>query len=70
MSPPLTGISTSNSYMLDLNVEANSVYLSRPPESPYNHQAQESDLVQQCGHEETTVVRPSEQRELAPESGK
>lgn len=69
MSPSLTGLSMSNSYMLDLNVEANSVYLSRPPDSPYNVQGQEGDGPQQCEHEETTVIRPSEQRELAPESG-
>ncbi|CAH1132979.1 unnamed protein product [Ceutorhynchus assimilis] len=63
-SPILANLPTSNSYMLDLNVEANSVYLSRPPEI-----LEVENVQQQCKHEETTVVRPSEQRELAPESG-
>uniref|UniRef100_A0AAR5PNH8 1-phosphatidylinositol-3-phosphate 5-kinase n=1 Tax=Dendroctonus ponderosae TaxID=77166 RepID=A0AAR5PNH8_DENPD len=68
ISPSLTGLSTSNSYMLNLNLEANSVYLSRPLESPYGQQNQENE-VRTHTHEETTVVQPSDQRELAPESG-
>ncbi|XP_050300649.1 1-phosphatidylinositol 3-phosphate 5-kinase [Anthonomus grandis grandis] len=65
---PLGPLPTSNSYTLDMNVEASSVYLCRPPESPYCVETPATE-VQSCKHEETTVVRPSEQRELAPESG-
>ncbi|KAF7268563.1 hypothetical protein GWI33_018316 [Rhynchophorus ferrugineus] len=69
ISPSLAGLSTSSSYMLNLNVEASTVYLSRPPDSSYDAPSGENEIQQQCGHEETSVVRPSEQRELAPESG-
>ncbi|XP_066249810.1 1-phosphatidylinositol 3-phosphate 5-kinase isoform X1 [Euwallacea similis] len=67
MSPPLQGLSTSNSYKLNLNLKASSVYLSRPPESPI--QNEDNEPSKQFNHEETNVVRPSEKRELAPESG-
>lgn len=53
--------------MLDLNLEANTVYLSRPLEAGYKSpNSAEPDYKEQ---QETTIVRPSEQRELAPESG-
>ncbi|XP_030762817.1 1-phosphatidylinositol 3-phosphate 5-kinase [Sitophilus oryzae] len=69
ISPSLPGLSSSSSYMLNLNVEASTVYLSRPTDLSYDIQNQDVENVQQCEHEETTVIRPSEQRELAPESG-
>ncbi|KAJ8957069.1 hypothetical protein NQ318_007282 [Aromia moschata] len=59
-------LTSSSSYMLDLNIEANTVYLSRPPEEYKSPCSPEADYRE---HQETTVVRPSEQRELAPESG-
>lgn len=60
-------LTSSSSYMLDLNLEANTVYLSRPPEPGYKSpDSAEPDYKE---HQETTIVRPSEQRELAPESG-
>ncbi|KAL1517363.1 hypothetical protein ABEB36_001133 [Hypothenemus hampei] len=66
LSPSLPGISTSNSYTLNLNVEANSAYLSRPLDSPNDEQLPTSS----CKHDEgITAIRLSEQRELAPESG-
>ncbi|XP_018563541.1 putative 1-phosphatidylinositol 3-phosphate 5-kinase [Anoplophora glabripennis] len=60
-------LTSSSSYMLDLNLEANTVYLSRPFEAGYKSpDSIEPDYKEQ---QETTIVRPSEQRELAPESG-
>lgn len=60
-------LTSSSSYMLDLNLEANTVYLSRPLEAGYKSpDSAEPDYKEQP---ETTIVRPSEQRELAPESG-
>lgn len=63
--PPLA----SNSYKLDLNVGASSVYLSRPLESPQLCEEEGEVIPQFESMEESEVVRPSEQRELAPESG-
>lgn len=54
--------------MLNLNLEANSVYLSRPLGLP--HQPSQENEARIHTHEEATVVQPSDQRELAPESGK
>lgn len=61
-------MTSSSSYMLDLNIEASTVYLSRPavpnsPDSEDGTQQYKSACV------ETPVVRTSEQRELVPESG-
>ncbi|CAH1155707.1 unnamed protein product [Phaedon cochleariae] len=60
-------MTSSSSYMLDLNLEANTVYLSRPPEVEFKF----SDVSEpdQREHEGNTVVRPTEQLEAAPESG-
>lgn len=58
---------SSSSYMLDLNLEANTVYLSRPSDAGYKSpDVNTSDSKKQ---EETNIVRPSEQLENAPESG-
>lgn len=61
-------MTASSSYMLDLNIEASTVYLSRPavPNSPDSEDGPEQ-YVSSCV--ETPVVRTSEQRELVPESG-
>lgn len=54
--------------MLDLNIEASTVYLSRPavPNSPDSEDGTEQ---YKSTSVETPVVRTSEQRELVPESG-
>ncbi|EFA00380.1 1-phosphatidylinositol 3-phosphate 5-kinase [Tribolium castaneum] len=62
---PLT---SSSSYMLDLNVEANTVYLSRPLASSYSIQSGDSGDVS-CCETDITTVRTSEQREFVPEAG-
>lgn len=61
-------MTSSSSYKLDLNIEASTVYLSRPavPNSPDSEDGAEQ-YVSSCV--ETPVVRTSEQRELVPESG-
>ncbi|CAG9857457.1 unnamed protein product [Phyllotreta striolata] len=61
----VTEMRSSSSYMLDLNVEANTVYLSRPL-NEYNQQVEQAE---QPEVKETDVVRPSKQVEVAPESG-
>lgn len=58
--------------MLDLNIEANTVYLSKPPSSVQNLHSPDScdinlDKVIMC--EEAPAVKTSEQREFVPESG-
>lgn len=53
--------------MLDLNLEANTVYLSRPLDE-YKHQ-NSSTVSEQQEKQETEIVRPPEQVEAAPESG-
>ncbi|CAH1099797.1 unnamed protein product [Psylliodes chrysocephalus] len=60
-------ITSSSSYMLDLNLEANTVYLSRPLDE-YKHQ-NSSTVSEQQEKQETEIVRPPEQVEAAPESG-
>ncbi|XP_056640270.1 1-phosphatidylinositol 3-phosphate 5-kinase [Diorhabda sublineata] len=60
-------LTSSSSYLLDLNLEANTVYLSRPPDE-YKTQ----NAVTVSDHQEKNemlVVRPTEQIEIAPESG-
>lgn len=61
-------MTSSSSYMLDLNIEASTVYLSRPavPNSPDSEDGTEQ---YKSACVETPVVRTSEQRELVPESG-
>lgn len=62
----------SSSYTLDLNVEANTVYLSRPPASVYSPSSPESESgleKHKATCKEIPVVRTSEQREFVPESG-
>lgn len=76
LSPPF-GISSgrltsSSSYTLDLNIGANTVYLSRP--LPSSHSISSPDDVettegQKIFSMETSVIRTSEQRENVPESG-
>lgn len=61
-------LTSSSSYMLDLNLEANTVYLSRPLDVEYKKI--ETNDPNYVSKEETTIVRPSEQLEIAPESGK
>lgn len=58
---------SSSSYMLDLNLEANTVYLSRPADVEYK--TIERNEINFKDKEETTVVRPSEKLEVASESG-
>lgn len=65
--PPL--LKTSSSYMLDLNVEANTVYLSKPLSSPQNTLPSESNETDYHDFGDKLEVRTSEQREFAPESG-
>lgn len=60
---------SSSSYMLDLNVEANTVYLSRPVSSSYSIQSGDS-IDMSCCDTDITTVRTSEQREFVPEAGK
>ena len=50
-------------------MEANTVYLSRPPASSYSMQSVNSSDVSCCDAEITTV-RTSEQREFVPAAGK
>lgn len=58
----------SSSYALDLNIEASTVYLSRPP--PASSSESENNLEKhRAACEEITVVRTSEQRELVPKFG-
>ncbi|KAG5896372.1 hypothetical protein JTB14_005849 [Gonioctena quinquepunctata] len=58
-------LTSSSSYMLDLNLEANTVYLSRPTDVEYKS----PDLNESEQQENEEIVRPSEQLEVAPESG-
>ncbi|RZB49897.1 1-phosphatidylinositol 3-phosphate 5-kinase [Asbolus verrucosus] len=61
-------LASSSSYLLDLNVEASTVYLSRPPPSTYSMQSSDSNDLS-CCDAEITKVRTSEQREFVPEAG-
>lgn len=60
-------LTSSSSYLLDLNLEANTVYVSRPLEGEYKKI--DMNMSSYKDQEETTIVRPSEQLEIAPESG-
>lgn len=62
-----SNLTSSSSYMLDLNLEANTVYLSRPADM----ECKTNDINEfiSKGKEETTIVRPSELLDIAPESG-
>ncbi|XP_072386330.1 1-phosphatidylinositol 3-phosphate 5-kinase [Diabrotica undecimpunctata] len=60
-------MTSSSSYTLDLNLEANTVYLSRPPDEYKSQNTSETQEPQE--KTETVVVRPSDQIEAAPESG-
>ncbi|XP_045464624.1 1-phosphatidylinositol 3-phosphate 5-kinase [Harmonia axyridis] len=70
-STPVNGIflNSSSSYMLDLNVEANTVYLSKPPSSSQNIHSMESSETDYRDFEDKPEIRTSEQREFVPESG-
>lgn len=61
-------LTLSSSYMLDLNLEANTVYLSRPPDE-YKTQNVVSGVSDQQEKKEMLVVRPTEQIDVTPESG-
>lgn len=70
MSP--TNISQGNlrstsSYMLDLNLEANTVYLSRPFDVEYK--TVETKKTVYKDKEESNIVRPTKKLESAPKSG-
>ncbi|RZC37229.1 Cpn60 TCP1 domain containing protein [Asbolus verrucosus] len=60
-------LASSSSYLLDLNVEASTVYLSRPLPSTYSMQSSDSNDLS-CDAE-ITKVRTSEQREFVLEAG-
>ncbi|XP_022917370.2 1-phosphatidylinositol 3-phosphate 5-kinase [Onthophagus taurus] len=64
-------LTSSSSYTLDLNVEANTVYISKPMPSNHSTSSGEETLEadQQNFGSEISVVRTTEQREKAPESG-
>lgn len=68
MSKSQGHLASSSSYMLDLNLEASTVYLSRPlvEDSPDTQDGMEH-YKSVCM--ETPVVRTPEQRELIRESG-
>lgn len=55
--------------MLDLNIEANTVYLSKPPMSVQSPNSPDSDLKSETICDESHIVKTSEQRELVPKSG-
>ncbi|KAL3284887.1 hypothetical protein HHI36_019023 [Cryptolaemus montrouzieri] len=69
VSPLNRNFLKSSSYMLDLNIEANTVYLSRPPSSAQNIQPNESSETEYHNFEDKPEIRTSEQREFVPESG-
>ncbi|XP_017776695.1 PREDICTED: 1-phosphatidylinositol 3-phosphate 5-kinase [Nicrophorus vespilloides] len=70
LSPKNLQLTSSSSYTLDLNVGANTVYLSRPPISSGSIDESDADLQKcQIACNDTTMVRTSEQREFVPESG-
>ncbi|CAH1970908.1 unnamed protein product [Acanthoscelides obtectus] len=60
-------ITSSSSYMLDLNLEASTVYLSRPPDIGFK--SPDAIEVKHKEQEETAIIRPSERLEAAPASG-
>ncbi|KAK9877229.1 hypothetical protein WA026_016976 [Henosepilachna vigintioctopunctata] len=62
-------LKSSSSYMLDLNVGANSVYLSRPTSSSQNIMSMESGEGEHHTFGEKPEIRTSEQREFVPEAG-
>ncbi|XP_044763369.1 1-phosphatidylinositol 3-phosphate 5-kinase [Coccinella septempunctata] len=62
-------LKSSSSFMLDLNVEANTVYLSKPLCSPQDTQLLLSSETDYREFGEKPEVRTSEQREFVPESG-
>ncbi|XP_025836877.1 1-phosphatidylinositol 3-phosphate 5-kinase isoform X2 [Agrilus planipennis] len=67
-------LSSSSSYTLDLNIGANTVYLSKPAHTEKSSMSDidENDFEKEkfiSIQEETPEVQPSEQREHAPESG-
>ncbi|GJQ83295.1 putative translation initiation factor IF-2, N-terminal region [Trypoxylus dichotomus] len=65
-------LTSSSSYTLDLNIGANTVYLSRPLPSSHSISSQDDgDILdnQRIPSMETSVVRTTEQRENVPESG-
>lgn len=68
MSVTQGNLTSSSSYMLDLNLEANTVYLSRPLDVEYK--TIDTNEINYKEKEETTIVRPSEQLEIAPQSGR
>lgn len=65
--PQGINLPSSSSYMLDLNIEANTVYLSRPPETEYK--SPDKSDTENREYQDTPIVRTSEQLETAPESG-
>lgn len=62
-------MTSSSSYMLDLNIEASTVYLSRPAVLNSPPDSEDGTEQYKSASVETPVVRTSEQRELVPESG-
>uniref|UniRef100_A0A1Y1N0Y2 1-phosphatidylinositol-3-phosphate 5-kinase n=1 Tax=Photinus pyralis TaxID=7054 RepID=A0A1Y1N0Y2_PHOPY len=67
-----THFKSSSSYMLDLNLESNTVYLSKPPPSVQNIYSPvdcDTSLKKDIICEEPPAVNTSEQREFVPESG-
>lgn len=60
-------LTSTSSYMLDLNIEANTVYLSRPHDVEYK--TVDTNETNYNDGEKTTIVRPSEQIDKAPISG-
>lgn len=56
--------------MLDLNIEANTVYLSKPLLSAQSPISPDSELKSEATCDESHIVKTSEQRELVPKSGK
>lgn len=70
MSPtniPQGNLKSTSSYMLDLNLEANTVYLSRPLDVEYKI-VDTKETVHNDG-EESNIVRPTKKLETAPKSG-
>nr|CAI5827442.1 unnamed protein product [Callosobruchus analis] len=60
-------LTSSSSYTLDLNLEASTVYLSRP--SDFVLKSPDSAEVKHKEQEVATIIRPSEMLEAAPASG-
>ncbi|KAF5269883.1 hypothetical protein FQR65_LT05681 [Abscondita terminalis] len=60
---------TSSSYMLDLNLEASTVYLSKPTQELNSPISCDVNINKDILCEEPPAVKTSEQRECAPESG-